>query len=71
MKKWLSVLLVMCLCCSMLVGCGGKEESEAEKTEFQTEDMEEDNALEAYSLSIPKDWKCLGGAYDPKKKYMR
>lgn len=31
MKKWLSVLLVMCLCCSMLVGCGGKEESEAEK----------------------------------------
>lgn len=31
MKKWLSVLLVMCLCCGMLVGCGGKEESEAEK----------------------------------------
>lgn len=70
MKKWLSAVLVMCLCCCMLAGCGEKEEGEVEKTEFQTEDMEVDDALEAYSLSIPKDWKCLGGAYAPKKIYV-
>ncbi len=32
MKKWLRVLLVMCLCYNMLAGCGSnKEKDEAEK----------------------------------------
>ncbi len=54
MKRVLSILLAACLCCGLLAGCGEKEEGEVEKTEFQTEDMEVDDALEAYSLSIPK-----------------
>lgn len=44
MKKWLSVVLVACLCCGLLAGCDSKEKGSGneEKTEVQAEDMEED-----------------------------
>lgn len=53
MKKWLSALLVMCLCCSMLAGCGGKEEKTEEAKDESTKKMV---SIQRYSFEIPESW---------------
>lgn len=52
MKKLLSVLLAVCMCCGLLVGCGEKK---VKTTDFDSETNKKVN-LKGYSFEIPKSW---------------
>lgn len=51
MKKVLSVLLVVCMCCGILAGCGGKQTKEAEE-----ERINKAVSIQGYSFEIPESW---------------
>lgn len=55
MKKWLSVVLVACLCCGLLAGCGSKAEgNQIEKVE--NEGTKKTVSIQGYSFEIPESW---------------
>lgn len=51
MKKILGMLLVACMCCGLLVGCGGKQTKEVEG-----ERINKTVSIQGYSFEIPKSW---------------
>lgn len=56
MKRILSVLLVVCMCCGLLVGCGGSDEKE----EFESQEKVNVSVDGVYDLSLPNEWDYLG-----------
>lgn len=55
MKKWLSMALVICLCCGVLVGCGEKDGGDhPEKVE--NEGTKKTVSIQGYSFEIPESW---------------
>lgn len=53
MKKVVSVLLVACLSCSLIVGCGGKEKVVTDDFDSETNQQE---SIVGYSYEVPKEW---------------
>lgn len=52
MKRLLSVLLVACMCCGLLVGCGGDSKPEGKSESGSTKEQR----IGKYSYEVPEDW---------------
>lgn len=55
MKKILSMMLVVCLCCGMLAGCGAQKEKQADIISEPAENVNQVQ-FQGYTFEIPVDW---------------
>lgn len=55
MKRWLSMLLAACLCCGLLVGCGGGK-SGANDKDTVNKSASKTASIREYSFEVPESW---------------
>lgn len=63
MKRFVGMLLMLCMCCGLLAGCGGKEESSEkdDNTKLMSSDFDSETnqkkTVKEYSYEVPEAWK--------------